>query len=49
MHMNVFCIPWFAGLNSYIYQPTTSSHAKPGLFEVMSLTWLSSDSRILHS
>jgi hypothetical protein len=31
MYMNVFCIPWFAGLISYIYKPATSSHAKLGL------------------
>jgi hypothetical protein len=31
MYMNVFYIPWFAGLISYIYKPATSSHAKPGL------------------
>jgi hypothetical protein len=31
MYMNVFYIPWFAGLISYIYKSTTSSHAKPGL------------------
>jgi hypothetical protein len=48
MYMNVFYIPWFAGLISYIYKSATSSHAKPGLFEVASLTWLSSDSPILH-
>jgi hypothetical protein len=48
MYINVFYIPWFVGLISYIYKPATSSHAKPGLFEVTSLTWLSSDSRILH-
>jgi hypothetical protein len=30
--MNVFYILWFAGLISYIYKPTTSSHAKLGLF-----------------
>jgi hypothetical protein len=32
MYMNVFYIPWFAGLISYIYKPAISSHAKPGLF-----------------
>jgi hypothetical protein len=31
MYMNVFYIPWFAGLISYIYKPATSSHVKPGL------------------
>jgi hypothetical protein len=40
MSMNVFYIPWFAGLISYIYKPATSSHFKPGLFETTSLTWL---------
>jgi hypothetical protein len=47
MYMNVFYITWFAGLISYIYKPATSSHAKPRFFEVVSLTCLSSDSRIL--
>jgi hypothetical protein len=28
MYMNVFYIPWFAGLISYIYKPATSSHVK---------------------
>jgi hypothetical protein len=37
MYMNVFYI-------SYIYKPATSSHTKPGLFEMMSLTWLLIDS-----
>jgi hypothetical protein len=37
MYMNVFYIPLFAGLISYIYKSTTSSHAKPGLFEVTSV------------
>jgi hypothetical protein len=32
-YMNVFYI-------SYIYKLATSSHAKPGLFEATSLTWL---------
>jgi hypothetical protein len=31
MCMNVFYIPWFAGLIPYIYKPATSSHFKPGL------------------
>jgi hypothetical protein len=31
MYMNVFYIPWFAGLISYIYKHATSSHVKPGL------------------
>jgi hypothetical protein len=31
MYTNVFLIPWFAGLISYIYKPVTSSHFKPGL------------------
>jgi hypothetical protein len=31
MDMNVFYIPWFAGLISYIYQATTSSHVQPRL------------------
>jgi hypothetical protein len=39
-YMKVFYIPWFTGLISYIYKPTTSSHFKPGLFEMTSLTWL---------
>jgi hypothetical protein len=39
-YKNVLYIPWFAGLISYIYKPATSSHVKPGLFEVASLTWL---------
>jgi hypothetical protein len=29
-YMNVFYIPWFAGLISYIYKPATSSHSKLG-------------------
>jgi hypothetical protein len=32
MYMNVFYIPWFAGLISYIYKPTTCSHVKPRLW-----------------
>jgi hypothetical protein len=35
MYMNVFYIPWFVGLTSYIYKPATSSHFKPEL-----LRWL---------
>jgi hypothetical protein len=31
MYMNVFYIPRFTGLISYIYKPTTSSHFKSGL------------------
>jgi hypothetical protein len=31
--MNVFYIPWFAGLISYIYKPATSSHSQPGLLK----------------
>jgi hypothetical protein len=31
---------------SYIYKPATSSHIKPGLFEMTSLTWLPTDSWI---
>jgi hypothetical protein len=38
-YMNVFYI-------SYIYKLATSSHAKPGLFEAMSLTWLLAGSRV---
>jgi hypothetical protein len=38
MSMNVFYIPWFVGIISYIYKPATSSHFKPGLFETASLT-----------
>jgi hypothetical protein len=30
-YMNVFYIPWFAGLISYIHKPGTSSHFEPGL------------------
>jgi hypothetical protein len=40
MYMNVFYIPWFVELISYIYKPATSSHFKPGLFETTSLTRL---------
>jgi hypothetical protein len=36
MYMNVFYI-------SYIYKPATSSHTKPGLFEMTSLTLLLTD------
>jgi hypothetical protein len=36
-YMNVFYI-------SYIYKPATSSHTKPGLFEMTSLTLLLTDS-----
>jgi hypothetical protein len=32
MYMNVFYIPWFAGLISYIYKPAISSQAKLELF-----------------
>jgi hypothetical protein len=32
-YKNVFYIPWFAGLISYIYKPATSSHFKPGLLK----------------
>jgi hypothetical protein len=39
MYMNVFYI-------SYIYKPATSSHTKPGLFEMSSLTLLLTDSWI---
>jgi hypothetical protein len=39
IYMNVFYIP-------YIYKPTTSSHAKSGLFEMTSLTLLLTDSGI---
>jgi hypothetical protein len=38
-YMNVFYI-------SYIYKLATSSHAKPGLFETTSLTWLLAGSRV---
>jgi hypothetical protein len=31
MYTNVFYIPWFTGLISYIYKLATSSHFKPGL------------------
>jgi hypothetical protein len=31
--MNVFYIPWFAELISYIYKTTTSSHSKSGLLK----------------
>jgi hypothetical protein len=30
-YMNVFYIPWFARLISYIHKPVTSSHLEPGL------------------
>jgi hypothetical protein len=46
MYMNVFHIPWFAELISYIYKPATSSHFKPGLFEMASLTWLPRTSEV---
>jgi hypothetical protein len=46
MYITVFCIPWFAGLISYIYKPATSSHLKPGLFEIASLTWLPRTSEV---
>jgi hypothetical protein len=39
MYMNVFYI-------SYIYKPATSSHTKPGHFEMTYLTWLLTDSWI---
>jgi hypothetical protein len=32
-YKNVFYIPWFAGLISYIYKPATSSRFKPGLLK----------------
>jgi hypothetical protein len=31
MYINVFYIPWFAGLIWYIYKSATCSHFKPGL------------------
>jgi hypothetical protein len=34
-YKNVFCTPWFAGLISYIYKPTTSSHFEPGLLRLV--------------
>jgi hypothetical protein len=37
-YINVFYIPWFAGLNSYIYKSAISSHVKPGLLR--SRLWL---------
>jgi hypothetical protein len=37
MYMTVFYIP-------YIYKPATSSHIKPRLFDVTSLTWLLTNS-----
>jgi hypothetical protein len=46
MYKNVFYISWFAGLISYIYKSATSSHFKPGLFEIASLTWLPRTSEI---
>jgi hypothetical protein len=46
MYMKVFYIPWFAGLISYIYKPATTSHLKPGLFEMPSLTWLPRTSEV---
>jgi hypothetical protein len=46
MYMKVFYILWFTGLISYIYKPTTSSHFKPGLFEMASLTWLPRTSEV---
>jgi hypothetical protein len=49
MYMNVFYIPWFAGLISYIYKPATSSHIKTRTFEVTSMAWLLLDSRILYA
>jgi hypothetical protein len=33
-YINVLYIPWFVGLNSYIYKPATSSHVKPGLLRL---------------
>jgi hypothetical protein len=41
-YMNVFYI-------SYIYKLATSSHAKPGLFEATSLTWLLAGTRVFPS
>jgi hypothetical protein len=50
MYMNVLYILWFAELISYIYKPATISHLKSGLFEMMSLTWPSTDSRgLIHA
>jgi hypothetical protein len=48
-YMNVFYIPWFTGLLSYIYKLDTSSHLKPELFEMTSLTWLPLDRRSSYS
>jgi hypothetical protein len=33
MYMNVFYVPWFAEMISYIYMSATSSHFKPGLLK----------------
>jgi hypothetical protein len=38
-YMNVFYIPWFAELITYIYKPATSSHFEPRL--LMPRFWLS--------
>jgi hypothetical protein len=48
-YINIFYIPWFTELILYIYKFATSSHFKPGLFEVTSLTWLLPDPRISFS
>jgi hypothetical protein len=49
VYMNVFYIPWFAGPISHIYKPAISSHFKPRLFEMTSLTWPSINFRNLFS
>jgi hypothetical protein len=33
-YINVFYVPWFAGLISYFYKSATSSHVKPGLLRL---------------
>jgi hypothetical protein len=38
MYMNIFYIPWFAELISYIYKPATRSHLEPRLLAL--LLWL---------
>jgi hypothetical protein len=51
MYINVFYIPWFAGLISYIYKLATSSHFKPRLLKWhlwlgLPLTYVSSFAKI---
>jgi hypothetical protein len=48
MYKNVFYIPWFARLISYIYKSVTSSHSKPGLLKCLWLGFLLTPEAVIH-